>query len=142
VKPEIVKQYVDTGKVQIIYKHSAFLGPESLWAAQASECAANQGKFWEYHDLLFERQQGENQGTFNKDKLIALAQELGLDMTQFEPCLNQDQTLERVQADTKEGQALGVRGTPMFFINGRPLSGALPFESFKTVIDQALSGQQ
>jgi protein-disulfide isomerase len=142
VKPEIIKQYVDTGKAQFVYKHSAFLGPESLWAAQAAECAADQGKFWEYHDVLFRSQQGENQGAFNKDKLLAMAQGLGLDMTQFEPCLKEDRTLSRVQADTQEGQGFGVRGTPAFFINGRPLSGALPFDSFKAVIDQALSEQQ
>jgi protein-disulfide isomerase len=142
VKPEIVKQYVDTGKVQMIFKHYAFLGPESQWAAVASECAADQGKFWEYHDKLYNSQQGENQGAFNKDKLIAFAQEMGLDMAKFEPCVNDEQTLDRVQADVAEGQGLGVRGTPNFFINGQPISGALPFEQFQEVIEQALAEAQ
>ena len=63
-----MKQYVDEGKVQMVFKHFAFLGPESQWAAVASECAADQGKFWEYHDKLYNSQQGENQGAFNKEK--------------------------------------------------------------------------
>lgn len=138
VAPMLLKQYVDTGKVKFVYKHSAFLGQESVWAAQASECAADQGKFWEYHDLLFSHQNGENQGAFNKDKLIGFASELGLDMAKFEPCLTNDETLARVQADTQEGQRAGVRGTPTFFINGQPLVGAQPLQAFQQVIDKTL----
>ncbi len=110
-----------------------------MWAAQASECAADQGKFWEYHDLLFDRQNGENQGAFNKDKLIGFANELKLDMTKFEPCLTNDETLDRVKADTQEGSAAGVRGTPTFFVNGQALVGAQPLEAFQAVIDKALN---
>jgi protein-disulfide isomerase len=140
VKPALLQQYVDSGKAQFFYKHSAFLGPESLWAAQAAECAADQGKFWAYHDLLFERQKGENQGAFSKDNLIGLGKELGLDMAQFEPCVREDKTLARVQGDTQEAQQFGVRGTPTFFINGRPLVGAQPIEAFQKTIEQALKG--
>lgn len=134
----MLKDYVNTGKVTLVYKHSAFLGQESVWAAQAAECAADQGKFWQYHDLLFARQAGENQGAFTEDKLIGFAKELGFDMTKFEPCLKNDQTLSRVQADVQEGQEAGVRGTPTFFINGIPLVGAQPIEAFKTAIEGAL----
>lgn len=137
----MIKQYVDIGKVTFVYKHSAFLGQESVWAAQAAECAANQGKFWEYHDLLFNRQAGENQGTFTKDKLLGFAQELKLDMTQFEPCLKNDQTLDRVQADTREGQQAGVSGTPTFFVNGQALVGAQPIQAFQAAIDKILNGK-
>ncbi len=129
---------MDTGKVTLVYKNSAFLGQESIWAAQAAECAADQGKFWQYHDLLFARQAGENQGAFTKDKLIGFARELKLDMVKFEPCLKNDQTLARVQADVQEGQAAGVRGTPSFFINQTPLVGAQPIEAFRAAIEQAL----
>lgn len=138
VAPTLLKDYVNTGKVTFVYKHSAFLGQESVWAAQAAECAADQAKFWPYHDLLFARQAGENRVPFTKDNLINLARELGLDMVRFEPCLNNDQTQSRVQADTQEGEAAGVRGTPTFFINGRPLVGAQPMEAFKDAIEQAL----
>jgi protein-disulfide isomerase len=140
VKPALLEQYVDTGKAQLVYKHSAFLGPESLWAAQAAECAADQGKFWEYHDLLFERQKGENQGVFSKDNLVAFGKDLGLDMGQFEPCLREDKTLARVQADTQEGEKFGVRGTPTFFINGQPLVGAQPIQAFQKAVEAALPG--
>ena len=138
VHPQLLKQYVETGQVNFVYKHSAFLGQESVWAAQAAECAADQGKFWNFHDLLFSRQNGENQGAFNKDKLSGFAKEMGLDMAKFEPCLTNDETLARVQADTQEGQAAGVRGTPTFFINGQPLVGAQPIEAFQTVLAQQL----
>jgi protein-disulfide isomerase len=138
VEPTLLKDYVNTGKVTFVYKNSAFLGQESIWAAQAAECAADQGKFWQYHDLLFARQNGENQGAFTEDKLIGFAQELQLDMTKFEPCLKNDQTLARVQADAQEGRSAGVSGTPTFFINGQILVGAQPIEAFTQAIDQAL----
>jgi len=141
VAPDLLKQYVDSGKVSFVYKHSAFLGQESIWAAQAAECAADQGKFWEYHDLLFKKQNGENVGTFTKENLIKFAQELKLDATKFDPCLNNDLTLERVKADTLEGRNAGVSGTPTFFINGKPLVGAQPLTAFQQQID-GLLGQQ
>ena len=141
VAPALLKQYVDSGKVSFVYKHSAFLGQESIWAAQAAECAADQGKFWEFHDLLFKKQNGENVGTFTKENLIKYAQELKLDATKFDPCLNNDETLPRVQADTLEGRNAGVSGTPTFFINGKPLVGAQPLTAFQQQID-GLLGQQ
>jgi len=67
--PLIEETYIQSGKVRFGYVHFAFLGPESLWAAQAAECAADQNSFWAYHDLLFQRQAGENQGAFNKENL-------------------------------------------------------------------------
>ena len=105
-----MKQYVDEGKVQMVFKHFAFLGPESQWAAVASECAADQGKFWEYHDKLYNSQQGENQGAFNKDKLIAFGEELGLDAAAFAACVNDEATLARVQADTRGRSATRCAG--------------------------------
>lgn len=141
VEPQIVQQYVQTGKVNFVYKHSAFLGQESDWAAQAAECAADQGKFWEYHDLLFQQQNGENQGTFVKDNLIGFAQQLELDRSKFTACLQNDQTLDRVQADTQEAQQASVNGTPTFFINGQRIVGAQPYSTFQAAIEQALSAQ-
>ncbi len=141
MKPALFKEYVDTGKVKFVYKHMAILGQESVWAAEASECAADQGQFWAYHDLVFSRQAGENQGAFTKDKLLAMAAELKLDMARFEPCLKNDQTQGRVQADTQEGQQVGVRGTPTFFVNGRAVVGAIPRQEFRPIIEQALNGK-
>jgi protein-disulfide isomerase len=138
VGPELRKQYVDSGKINIVFKHFTFLGQESIWAAQAAECAADQGKFWEYHDLLFAKQGSENGGTFTKENLIKYAQELKLDASKFDPCLNNDETLERVKADTLEGRNVGVTGTPTFFINGKPLVGAQPLQAFQQQIDGLL----
>lgn len=127
-------QYVPSGRISIVYKHAAVLGDESKWAAQAAECAADQGQFWEYHDLLFANQGGENQGAFTKAKLIGLAQELELAPTRFASCLNNDETLTRVQADTQEARVVGVRGTPTFFLNGQLLVGAQPLAAFEKMI--------
>jgi protein-disulfide isomerase len=133
----LMQEFVDTGKAKILYKHLAFLGPESVYAAIASECAADQGRFWEFHDYLFEHQGGENQGAFNKDKLIGFGRELGLDMPAFEQCVQTDATVARVQADTEEAQKFGVGSTPTFFVNGKPLVGLQSVEEFRQAIEQA-----
>ena len=134
----VLQPYIDSGKVNLVYKNFAFLGQESVWAAQAAECAADQGKFWEYHDLLFNTQNGENVGLFTKDKLIAYAKQLGLDSAKFDPCLNNDETLDRVNADMAEARAANVSSTPTFFINGKPLLGAQPANVFTSQLDAAL----
>ena len=141
VEPDLFNDYVETGKVSFVYKHFAFLGQESTWAAQASECAADQGRFWDYHNLLFNRQSGENQGAFTKENLLGFGSELNLDMARFEPCLMNDETLDRVQADVQEGRRANVTATPTFFINGRPLAGAQPYATFKAAIEQVLNGK-
>ena len=138
VRPDLMKEYVETGKVSFVFKHSAFLGQESLWAAQAAECAADQGKFWDYHELLFAKQGSGNAGLFSKESLITYAKELGLDSAKFDPCLQNDETLQRVVSDTNEGRQVGVTGTPTFFINGQPLVGAQPLPAFQAQIDGLL----
>src|SRR6185295_12416732 len=77
-EPQVVTTYVSRGQVKIVYRHFAFLGPESQWAAEASECADEEGKFWEFHDRLFASQAGENRGTFSKDNLKRIGEALGL----------------------------------------------------------------
>jgi protein-disulfide isomerase len=139
VKPTIVSEFVDVGKASYHFKHLAFLGPESVYAAVAAECAADQGKFWEYHDYLFEHQQGENQGAFEKDKLIAFGKELGLESARFEKCVQEDETLERVRADTVEAEKFGVASTPTFFVNGKPLVGLKSPAEFSAAIEAALN---
>jgi len=127
--------YVKTGKVRFGYRHFAFLGPESQWAAEASECAAEQGAFWPYHDRLYDRQAGENRGGFSQDNLKRFAVELGLDSQAFDACLDSGKYAATVRADTAAGQSLGVKGTPAFLVNGRPLVGAQPFEVFQQIIE-------
>lgn len=117
----------------------AFLGPESQYAAEASECAADQGAFWEYHDFLFEHQAGENQGAFSKDNLKRFAADLGLDSKVFNECLDTGKYTELVQTMTQTAQSLGVSSTPAFVINGRAILGAQPFNAFEQIIQQELA---
>lgn len=138
---EIIERYVKTGKVRFVYRDFAFLGPESDWAAQAAECADEQGKFWLYHDYLYSNQQGENQGAFSRDNLKDFSQKLGLDSEKFSSCLDSEKYLEEIKKDTADGRANGVSGTPTNFINGRPVVGALPFSQFESLIESALAGQ-
>lgn len=133
-EPALIREYVETGKVQFVYKHFAFLGNASILAAQASECAADQGAFWPYHDRLFDAQSGENGGAFSQDNLIVVARDLGLDMARFERCLKNGETLARVEADRQEAARAGLHGTPTFLVNGRPLYGAQPIEAFREVL--------
>lgn len=137
----IKKDYIDKGKAKLYFRHYAFLGQESVFAAQASECANEQGKFWEFHDYLFNHQQGENQGAFSKENLKTFAADLDLNAQKFENCLDSDKYKESVEKDLSDGQQAGVSGTPATFINGIMVSGAQPYSNFKTVIDQELLGK-
>ena len=137
--PRIVEEYVKTGKVRFVYRNFAFIGDESVWAAQAAECAANQSRFWDYHDKLFASQAGENRGAFSRDRLKGFVRSLDLDQATFARCLDNNETLGRVLQDKAEAQRLQVRSTPTFFINGQSVLGALPFEEFKAVIDRQLA---
>ena len=126
------------GKVRVGYWQFAFLGQESLWAAEASECAADQDSFWDYHDVLFEDQSGENKKTFTKDNLKKLAIELGLDAEAFDQCLDSGKYSDLVQQQNNFARQIGVQSTPSFLINGQTLVGAQPFESFQQVIEGLL----
>lgn len=136
-----LKPYIEAGQVKFVFRNFAFLGPESEWAAEAAECAHEQGQFWKYHDKLFANQRGENEGAFNKDNLKRFAAELGLDTKAFNRCLDSGRYAQEVQDDKEEGQRLGVRGTPAFFINGELVSGAQPFSAVKQMIDSELGGE-
>jgi protein-disulfide isomerase len=125
--------------VRFGYWHFAFLGQESFYAAEASECAADQDAFWEYHDLLFERQSGENQGAFEKDKLKQFAADLKLDTKAFNECLDSGKYIDLVQQLTQSAQTIGVRSTPAFVVNGRAIIGAQPYDIFVQAIEQELN---
>jgi len=130
---QLVNDYVKTGKVQVVFKQFAFLGPESVLAAQASECAFEQGKFWEYHDILF-----ANQRAFSSASLKNYAAKLGLDAAAFASCLDSGRTAAEVQRDTNEGRARGVRATPTFFIGDKKYEGAYPPQQLRALFDAAL----
>jgi protein-disulfide isomerase len=107
-------------------------------AAEAAECAAKQGKFWEMHNTLFKNGQGDGTGLKVAD-LKKYAAELKLDTKKFDSCLDNGDTASIVAKDQQEGSAAGVSGTPSFFVNGKQLVGAQPFTSFQAAIDAELS---
>jgi len=123
------------GKIRLVYKDMPIdsLHPQARAAAESARCAGEQGKFWEFHDKVYT---GESDAT--APTMQRYAQELGLDAAKFEACRSTRKYQPQVQADSVEGARLGVTGTPGFFINGRFLSGAVPLESFITIIDEEL----
>ncbi len=113
-----------------------------MWAAEASECAGEQGQFWPYHDKLFAEWQGRNIGSFSKDNLKRYAAQLGLDGAAFGQCLDSGQHEAKVQSELQEGQRLGVASLPTIFINGRMVKGNQPFATYQAIIEEALSKAQ
>jgi len=138
VGPQIDEQYIQNGKVRFGYFNFAFLGQESNWAAEAAECASDQNKFWEYHDVLYSSQAGENQGAFNKENLKKFAEDLGLDTNAFNECFDSGKYTQLIQEESSTASSIGVRSTPTFLINGQPVVGAQPFEIFQQTIDPLL----
>jgi protein-disulfide isomerase len=129
---QVLSTYGD--RIRFVYRHYPLPNhPNARPAAEAAACAAEQGKFWPYHDKLF-----ANPSRLNAPDLKQHAVELGLDSTKFNTCVDTHQSKTQVEADMRAGEEAGVNGTPAFFINGRMLGGAQPFEAFKHIIDEEL----
>lgn len=122
------------GRVRFTYRDYPILAESSLTAALAGHCAAELGNFWDYHNILF-----ANRGQFSREQLIGYAEAVGLDTEAFTVCLDEERYIDTVVGDYREAQAMGIRGTPAFFINGRPISGAQPYEVFAGVIEEELA---
>lgn len=136
---ESVEKVMETypGKVRLVFRQFPLdFHPQAQKAAEASLCAADQGKFWELHDLMF-----QNQQALQVDQLKEYAKTVGLDAEKFNKCLESGEKAAQVAADMEAGKKAGVRGTPAFFINGVFLNGAVPFEEFKKVIDEELASK-
>jgi protein-disulfide isomerase len=136
---DTVEQVMSTyaGKVRLVYRQFPLnFHPHAAKAAEASLCAADQGKFWEYHEALF-----KNQKKLDLPDLKAHATEVGLDANKFSQCLDSGDKKKAVDADQQAGLAAGVGGTPAFFINGIFLNGAQPLDEFKKVIDGELASK-
>ena len=129
---------MDPGKVRIVYRHFAFIGPESEWAAQAAECANDQDQFWAYTNYLFTHQIGENNGTFSKNNLKQFAATLGLDTAKFNACFDASKYAELVRQQSGEARARGVQSTPTFFINGKLLDTVPSKEQLAAYFDSLL----
>ncbi len=132
---QIVKDYVDTGKVKYVFRDFPLeFHPNAQKAAEAAECAGEQGKYWEMHDALF-----TNQDKLDIVSLKSYAKELKLNTVKFDACLDNGDMAEEVKKDAVDGQSYGVSGTPAFFINGKLISGAMPYSAFVTEIEAALA---
>jgi len=143
-EPSLKEQYVKTGKVRFIYRHFAFLGPESRAAAEAAECAKDQSKFWEYHDAIFNAEVAdgkEHNGNLNRDLFLDIAENIGLNLGSFTSCLDSNKYAQKVADDYSGAQALGVKATPTVFVNNVKIEGALLFGQFQQVIEQLLANQ-
>lgn len=131
------EKYVKSGTLRLEWKDFPYQGQESVDAAVAARAAQAQGKFWKYHDLVYENQSSGNSGGYNEESLTTLAEEAGLDVDRFKEDLNSARYESVVQADFEEGQGLGISGTPTFFINGKVLVGLQPLETFERAIEEA-----
>jgi len=129
---QVLETYGD--KVRIVFRDFPLsFHANAKKAAEAGHCADDQGKFWEMHDKMF-----ENQRALQVDDLKAYAKEVGVDAAKFDACLDEGKKADLVAKNMADGEAVGVTGTPAFFINGKMLAGALPFEEFQKVIDTEL----
>lgn len=139
---KIKSEYIKSGKVRFVYRHFAFLGPESKAAALAVECAKDQGKFWDMHDAVFgnEINDGrEHNGNLNRSLFMTLAEGLGLDTAKYGSCLDDEKYMSKIERDYASAQVIGVRATPTIFVNGEKIEGALPFENFKVLVEKYLA---
>jgi protein-disulfide isomerase len=129
---QVLSTYGD--RVRLVYRHYPLPNhPNARPAAEASQCAAEQGQFWQYHDRLF-----ADPTKLSDEGLKQSAAALGMDAGRFNVCFDTHKYKDQVETDIKEGNEAGVSGTPAFFINGRMITGAQPFEAFKRIIDEEL----
>jgi protein-disulfide isomerase len=133
VEPKLYKEYVKDGTLRIEWRDFPYRGQESVDAAVAARAAQAQGRFWEYHDLLYDNQSSG----YSDENLIALARKAGLDMQRFESDYENARYEPLVRADFQKGLNAGVNGTPTFFINGKMLVGLQPVGVFEDAIEDA-----
>jgi protein-disulfide isomerase len=130
---QVMKAY--DGKIRLVYRDYPLpFHPQAQKAAEAAHCAGDQGKYWEMHEKLF-----SNQKALEPTALKGYAKELKLDQAKFDKCLDSGEKAKLVETNKKAGEQVGVTGTPAFFVNGYMLTGAQPFEEFKSLIDQELA---
>ena len=143
IEKDIVKNYVDTGKVKIIFKDYNIIGEDSVKASQGAHCANDQGLFWEYHDILYSNWTGENNGWASSENLAIFAQQIGLNMNKWSECMNKGSHSQIILKSNDDARTLELTGTPAFFIINSEgevskLFGAQPFEVFKRIFDEQL----
>ena len=143
IEGKIMKNYIETGKVKMIFKDYNIIGKDSVKASQGAHCANDQGLFWEYHDILYSNWTGENNGWASGANLANYAQDIGLEMNQWTDCMSQQKHSKTILDSNEDAKKLQLTGTPAFFVissDGQvsKLFGAQPFEVFKRVFDEKL----
>jgi len=136
IKPQVLQSFVYTGVARFQFRQYPFLGGDSFRAANAAMCADEQGRFWDFHDILFANQLAENVGAFSDRRMEAMADLLGLDIETWSACVNANEFEAAVQADLAEGRDRGVTGTPTIFVNGTRVAQN-DFPSIATAINAA-----
>jgi protein-disulfide isomerase len=135
----IKQEYIETGKVNLVFRDFPLNGPDSVLAAEASHCAKDQGKFWEYHDQIYQNWAGERTGWINRESLQRFAQNAGLDLARFNVCLDDKKYTQRVLDSYKFGQEIGISATPSFLIlSGEKIikiTGNQPIDVFRKTLD-------
>lgn len=134
--PVIRQQLIATGKVRWRYREFPLPSHQySRYAALVAQCAGEQGKFWEMHDQLFSNHQWAQTGKNPAALFREFAKTIGLDLDKYDACVSSQRYAGRIQASVQEGEALGVRGTPSFYVNGRPFQGRATSDDFKALVD-------
>lgn len=139
----IIRNYVDTGKVRMIFKDYNIIGPDSVTSSHGAHCASDQGLFWEYHDILYSNWTGENNGWASSENQLRFAQELGLDIDQWSECMAKETHSQVILASNEDAKSLELGGTPAFFVIGPDgnitrLFGAQPYEVFVKTFETEL----
>ena len=136
----ILEQYVKNGKVNFVYKDFPLNGPSSMMASEASYCAQEQGKFWEYHDIIYENWEGENTGWLTRNALDRFAEDIQLDLSKFNSCMNDSKYREKVLEIEQFAREINIDATPYFIIfddtDAYRIIGAQPFEKFEQVLNE------
>ena len=143
IEEDIIKNYVETGKVKMIFKDYNIIGPDSINASHGAHCANEQELFWEYHDILYSNWTGENNGWASSSNLRIFADEINVNVDKWTECMNEKTHSKRIIDSNNDAKSLQLTGTPAFFIinsNGEvsKLFGAQPFEIFEKVFDKEL----
>jgi protein-disulfide isomerase len=144
IEPSLVRDFVETGRIRLVFRDFAFLGGESVEAAAAARCAGRQDAYWRYHDLLFASQRGENQGAFAPESLAQLAGFADLDTDAFAACMDGREAHGAALAETEAGRALDVSSTPTLHIVGPKgstfIKGVAQLSAIETAIQQTIDG--
>ena len=138
-KDIIIEEYVNTGKVNFVFRDFPLNGPNSVLAAQGSYCANDQGKYWEYHDETYKNWEGENTGWITRDSLLQFAKTVNLDVNQFNKCMDDNKYKQKVLDNEKFGKNIGIDATPSFLVitdnKVVKIVGNQPLSVFRQVLD-------